>query len=236
MKMPPIAVIAGGLAQRMRPVTETIPKSMLLVAGEPFIAHQLRLLRREGIERAVLCIGHLGEVIEAYVGDGRAYGLHVEYSRDGERLRGTGGALRRARERLGEEFMVTYGDSYLDTAFTPIVTAFRASHQPALMTVYENRGQYDSSNIDFRDGRIVTYAKGEAGLNWIDYGLQMLRSDVFDHATDESFDLSVLYAGLVADGRMAGYEVATRFYEIGSPGGLAETEAYILSRTSKGDA
>ena len=138
--MPPLALLAGGLATRLRPLTEQVPKAMLEVAGEPFIAHQLRLLRREGITRVVLCVGLSWEQIEDFVGDGSRFGLRVEYKVDGPRLLGTGGALRSALDKLGSEFLVMYGDSWLDTAYAPVVDAFRASGTPALMTVFRNEG------------------------------------------------------------------------------------------------
>lgn len=234
--MPPIAVIAGGLATRMYPVTASVPKSMLDVAGEPFIAHQLRLFRREGLERVVLCIGHLGEMIEAFVGDGRRFGLSVAYSRDGERLMGTGGALRRALPSLGDEFLVTYGDSYLDIAVRPIVDAFHRAGLPALMTVFHNQGRWDTSNVEFADGRILAYSKQPtARMAHIDFGLSMLQAEVLAAMPQgEPFDLAAVYRALVETGRMAGCEVATRFYEIGSPAGLIETAAYIKGR-DRGD-
>src|ERR1700759_3257858 len=123
----PVAILAGGLATRMRPVTERIPKALIEVAGLPFVAHQLALLRREGVERVVLCVGFLGEMIEASIGDGARFGLSVAYSFDGEKLLGTGGALRHAQPMLGEQFFVLYGDSYLDIAYAPVQAAYRNS-------------------------------------------------------------------------------------------------------------
>jgi len=147
--MPPLALLAGGLATRLRPLTATIPKALVEVAGEPFIAHQLRLLRREGVSRVVMCTGYRGEQIAEYVGDGGRFGLTVEYSQDGDRLLGTGGALKKALPLLGAEFLVMYGDSYLDIPFAPVVAAFRASHAKGLMVVYRNEGRYDKSNVIF---------------------------------------------------------------------------------------
>src|SRR5438128_2387245 len=102
--LPPVAILAGGLATRLRSVTSTIPKAMVSVAGEPFIAHQLRLLQSRGASRAVLCLGHLGKQVCDFVGDGRRFGVDVEYSFDGEALVGTGGALRKALPFLGDVF------------------------------------------------------------------------------------------------------------------------------------
>src|SRR4051794_31517259 len=102
--MLPIAILAGGLATRLRPITETIPKALIEIAGEPFLAHQLRLLRRNGFERVVLCIGYLADQIRDFAGDGSAFGLRIDYSVDGPRLLGTAGAIRRALPLLGDSF------------------------------------------------------------------------------------------------------------------------------------
>jgi NDP-sugar pyrophosphorylase family protein len=110
--MLPVAILAGGLATRLRPVTETIPKSLIDVNGEPFIAHQLRLLRSEGVERAVICTGYLGEAVREFAGDGRGFGIDLAYCEDGPKLRGTAGAIRNALPLLGDRFLVLYGDSY----------------------------------------------------------------------------------------------------------------------------
>jgi NDP-sugar pyrophosphorylase family protein len=227
--MPPIAVLAGGLGSRMAHLTATIPKSMLEVAGEPFIAHQLRQFHREGIRRVVLCAGHLMPVITDFVGDGARFGVTVSYSYDGEKLLGTGGALRKALPLLGREFLVIYGDSYLDIQFRPVVEAFTAGRRLALMTVLHNAGRWDTSNVEFVDGRIIDYSKQPTPkMRHIDYGLAVLRRDAFDDMpSDGSFDLMRLYRSLIAKGEMTGFEVTKRFYEIGSPSGLADTAAYL---------
>jgi NDP-sugar pyrophosphorylase family protein len=225
----PVAILAGGLATRMRPVTERIPKALIEVAGRPFIEHQLTLLRREGVARVVLCVGFLGEMIEASVGDGARFGLKVSYSFDGARLLGTGGALRHALPMLGEQFFVLYGDSYLDIAYAPVQAAFRSSGKPTLMTVFRNEGRWDTSNVLFDGERVVRYDKRHpsAEMKFIDYGLGILNGDVLRATRDEAFDLSDLYAALARDGRLAGYEATTRFYEIGTPSGLAEADGYL---------
>src|SRR5262249_11294290 len=152
--MPPVAILAGGLATRLRPLTEKIPKALIELAGEPFIAHQLRLLHRENIQRVVLCLGFLGEMVRELVKDGARFGLEVGYSFDGDKLLGTGGALKQALPQLGEVFFVLYGDSYLDVALKPIYEAFDVSGGPALMTVFCNEGRWDTSNVLF-DGTNV---------------------------------------------------------------------------------
>jgi NDP-sugar pyrophosphorylase family protein len=232
--MPPLALLAGGLATRMRPLTEKVPKSMLEAAGEPFIAHQLRLFRREGIERVVLCVGYLWEMMAEYVGDGSRFGLTVEYSTEHGKLMGTGGALKQALPLLGEEFLIHYGDSYLDIPFAPVVDAFRASGREGLMTVYRNEDDFDASNVEFKGGEIAAYSKRDrtTAMRHIDWGLGALKREALaGWPDDEPFDLASVYEKLVGEGQLVAFEVHTRFYEIGSPAGLADTDALLQAAT-----
>jgi NDP-sugar pyrophosphorylase family protein len=225
--------LAGGLATRMRPLTETVPKSMLEVADEPFIAHQLRLFRRQGLPRAVLCLGHLGGAVRDFVGDGSEFGLSTSFSFDGEKLLGTAGALKKAEPLLGDVFWVVYGDAYLDLDLRPIWASFQLSKQPALMTTFRNDGRWDKSNVLFRDGRIVVYDKNSAdpAMKHIDYGLLILRRQVLDAVpAGQETDLADVLSALVLQGAVAGFEVRERFYEIGSPQGLCETDEHIRLR------
>jgi NDP-sugar pyrophosphorylase family protein len=229
-EMPPLALLAGGLATRLGELTKKVPKAMLEVAGEPFIAHQLRLMRREGVPRVVICVGYLAEQIEAYVGDGSRFGIPVSYKIDGPKLLGTGGALRAALPELGDAFLVMYGDSWLDTTYAPVVEAFRKSGQPALMTVFRNEGQWDTSNVWFENGRIRLYDKRERlpQMQHIDWGLGIIRAEALAaRPADEPFDLAAVYSDLSRQGQLAGYEITTRFYEIGSAAGLKETDALL---------
>ncbi len=228
--MPPLALLTGGLAIRLRPHTQKVPKALIAVAGEPFIAHQLRLMRRERVSRVVLCLGYLGEQIEAFVKDGSQFGIAVDYCYDGPILLGTGGALRKALPYLGAEFLVMYGDSWLDTAFAPIVASFRNSGRPALMTVFRNEGRWDVSNVWYENGVIQRYDKIERipQMQHIDWGLGIVKSDLLaQRSADTVFDLAEIYTDLARRGQLAGYEVRTRFYEIGSPEGLLETEVLL---------
>lgn len=229
----PVAILAGGLATRLRPITKKIPKVLVPIAGRPFLAHQLELLRRQGLTRVVLCLGHLGEMVEHEFGNGRNHGVQLEYSFDGPVLLGTGGALKRALPQLGEKFFVLYGDSYLTTPFRPIAESFDRSTKPGLMTVYRNEGLYDTSNVVFCNGEIKVYDKKSHQLEMrhIDYGLSLFRSSVFAaYPADQKLDLADVMIRLVAEKQLAGFEVPERFYEIGSPAGLAELESLLHSQ------
>jgi N-acetyl-alpha-D-muramate 1-phosphate uridylyltransferase len=230
----PVAILAGGLATRLRPATDKTPKALLSVAGEPFLVHQLRLLRSEGCRKIVLCVGHLGELIEAKIGDGKRLGLQIDYSFDGPTLLGTGGALKRAISKLGDRFLVIYGDSYMPVDYATVVDAFVRSEKPALMTVFENKGRWDASNVCFEAGEIHRYDKKvrTPQMRHIDYGISVLTSGVFaGFPGNAPFDLADLYSHLVSEKQLAAYEVKQRFYEIGSTQGLAELDALLRNNT-----
>jgi N-acetyl-alpha-D-muramate 1-phosphate uridylyltransferase len=229
----PVAILAGGLATRLGTLTKQTPKCLLEVSGEPFINHQLRQLRSQGVEKVVLCLGFLGEQVVEMVGDGSAFGLEVAHSFDGPELRGTAGAIRRALPMLGEAFFVLYGDSYLECSYADVQSAYEASGKLALMTVFRNEGQWDSSNVEYRDGRIIAYdkVKRTPAMAYIDYGLGVLDRRAMEVVPETgACDLASVYQQMLQKGELAGFEVTERFYEIGSVTGLEETRAHLAGR------
>lgn len=233
MESYPVAILAGGLATRLRPVTETIPKSLISVAGKPFIIRQLAYLHGQGIRRVIICVGYLGEMIESLLGDGKQFGLNIKYSYDGPSLLGTGGAIKKALPLLEKNFFVLYGDSYLPIHFESVQKAFIQERKPVLITVFKNNNQLDISNVEFRVGRVIKYNKvsPDASMNHIDYGLAVLSASQFDkYSSIASFDLGLMYYELSIQNQLAGLEVYNRFYEIGSPIGLDETARYFLNQ------
>lgn len=229
----PVAILAGGLATRLRPITETIPKALVDVAGKPFIVRQLNYLREQGISRVVLCIGYLGDMVRELVGSGESFGLNVSYSEDGPNLLGTGGALTKAIPLLGDQFFVLYGDSFLPVNFSAVQEAYQLSKQQALMTVLKNQNQWDKSNVLFVDGRLLEYNKRapRAEMTYIDHGLGVVSASVLkQRPVGQAFDLADVYQDLSLKGQLAGLEVHERFYEIGSHTGLIETEGYFLTK------
>lgn len=235
--MLPVAILAGGLATRLRPITEEVPKALIEVAGKPFIFHQLEYLRIQGIESVVMCVGFLGQMIQEVVGNGSKWGMRVSYSPDGPDLLGTGGALRQALPLLEEHFFVLYGDSYLPINFSSVQKVYQSSRKKGLMTVLRNQNQWDKSNVEFNDGYIIEYNKSEIRpeMHYIDYGLGVLqRSAIEKYPPKTRFDLSKVYNELSLASELAGYEVFERFYEVGSHQGIADTQDYLLQKISKG--
>jgi NDP-sugar pyrophosphorylase family protein len=233
-------ILAGGLGTRMRPATCTVPKALLPVAGAPFADHQLRWLAAEGVDRVVMSIGYKGDLIRGHVGSGRRFGLRVDYVDEGDHLMGTGGALRLALEQqaLPAAFLVLYGDSFLPISIRKVWKAFIQGRDPALMTVLRNEGRWDRSNVCYSDGRVHLYDKRtqRGDMHFIDYGLSVLDRDVISEVpAGVRYDLADLFHKLSTSGRLAGLEVYERFYEIGSPTGLADLEALLAQRSSQHD-
>ena len=231
----PVAILAGGLATRLRPLTERVPKILLDIGGRSFAEHQIDLLRRSGVDRVVYCLGYLGEQVAQFLGDGSRWQMTFSYVFDGDRPLGTGGALRLALPQLGSAFFVMYGDSYLECDFGAVERAFRTAGKPGLMTVFRNENRWDRSNVAYEGGRIIRYDKTGSGptLQYIDYGLGILTPEAFDAGSPAAavLDLAVVYQRLIARDGLAGYEVDERFYEIGSPEGLEELRAKLEPRT-----
>ena len=229
-----VAILAGGRATRLRPITETVPKSLLELNGEAFAVHQLRLLRANGIRRVVLCVGHLGVLVQRAIGNGATVGLQVDYSFDGPALLGTGGAVKNALPKLGESFFVMYGDSYLPCDYAGIEKTFKSAGTLGLMTVFRNEGKWDSSNVEFEAGKILSYSKTDRTprMRYIDYGLGVFHADAFENVPPgKPCDLSEIYTDLLQGKQLAAFEVRERFYEIGSPAGLRETADFLAAHS-----
>jgi MurNAc alpha-1-phosphate uridylyltransferase len=227
-------ILAGGLATRMRPRTLTVPKILLEVAGRPFADWQLERIAAAGYESVVLCVAHLGEQVRAHVGDGARFGLRAEYSDEGPDLLGTAGALRRALPLLDETFLVTYGDSYLPFDYAAPLDELRAHDDcDGVMSVYKNEGKWDASNVRTDGEWVLAYEKGtrDPAFDHIDYGaIALRRTVVLEIPPAEPSGLDTLQTALAARGRLRAHVARERFYEIGSPEGLAALERRLNHR------
>ncbi len=218
----------------MQPRTLTVPKILLDVAGRPFADWQLEMLAQYKYTRVLLCVAHLGEQVRAHVGDGARFGLAVEYSEEGPNLLGTGGALRAASALLEDTFLVTYGDSYLPFDYAAPLDRLRAHDDcDGVMSVFKNDGKWDASNVRTDGTRVLAYEKGtkDAAFDHIDYGALALRkSAVLELPAGQKSDLAALQTTLAARGRLRAYVARERFYEIGSPEGLAALEQRLKEK------
>jgi NDP-sugar pyrophosphorylase family protein len=228
VELPPVCILAGGLGSRLGERVRDTPKPLLEVAGEPFLLHQLRLLSSHGVRAVVLCVGYRGEQIESVIGDQR-FGITIRYSFDAPGLDGTLGAIRRAMPLLGDRFLVLYGDTYLRLDYGAAARAWQESELPGMMTVLRNDGHWDTSNVDYEAGRVRAYDKAAPTpqMRWIDYGLGGLTGAALSAVDPDENDLAHLYERLTALGFLFGYEATERFYEIGTPSGLRESDIFL---------
>jgi NDP-sugar pyrophosphorylase family protein len=219
-------ILAGGLGTRLRPLTLKVPKAMVDINGKPFLEIKLREMVSRGIRDYVFCVGYLGNMIEEYFGDGSRFGARIRYSYDGEKLLGPIGALKNAQNLLDEDFIVTYGDNYVDVDYYEMVKKLRGSKALGLMAVLHNKNRWGKSDVDVRDGYVVAYSKHSGkGLEWINYGVFALRREALGMA--RSGDEEEFFNELISRRELLAFEVSKRFYDVGLPGSLEEFKRLI---------
>ncbi len=232
----PVLIPCGGLGKRLGDVAKDTPKSLIDIGGEPFLSHQLKLLKREGATRVILLVGHLGSKIKEFIDNADDFQMEIICKDDGEKALGTGGCIQKVLKEAGDEFAVMYGDTYLDIPMAPVYQAFKASGLPGLMTVLENNphnnNQWEVSNVDFdrETGKVLAYDKKKPAetMHHIDFGLSFFKRSAFDSfKKKKSFDLGLVFQDLCKTGNLAGYEVHRRFYDLNTPERLIETRAYL---------
>lgn len=224
-----VAILAGGQATRLRPLTEETPKSMVEIQGRPFLEYQLELLRRNSIQDIVLCIGYRGEQIESYFGNGKRFGVNIRYSYEREQLLGTAGALKNAGSLLEDIFFTMYGDSYLFLDFAEVMSYFKSENKLGLMTVYKNCDRYDRSNTVVEGNLVTKFSQKEKAKDmvYIEYGANIFKKEVLNYIPEKQpYSLNEVFLGLIDKRGLLAYEVKERFYQIGSPQGLEEFKEY----------
>lgn len=231
----PVVILAGGLATRLRPITEKIPKALIDIQGEPFIIHQLRLLKEHYITDVVICVGYLGDMIKDYLSHRHDIGLNIQYSFDGDTFLGTAGAIKKALPLLSDHFFVLYGDSYLPCDYQSVQHFFMQQNKSGLMTIFRNDNQWDKSNVAYENGALLSYDKNAItpAMKYIDYGLGIFNKNVFAVVPEKSpYDLASLYQHLLKEGKLCAYEVFNRFYEIGSFAGIDALQHHLKREKS----
>ena len=225
-------ILAGGLGTRLRPVTATVPKPMVPVAGVPYLEHQLRLLAKQDIRDVLLLTGYLGEQIEEYFGNGSSLSLRIDYSREPHPL-GTGGALRHARAKLHDSFLIIYGDSYLPIEYGEAFATLISSGAAGLVVAYDNSREDTSvkNNIDVDDEFFVNrYQKDSPDkLSYVEAGVLALRRGVVD-LVPEGRAVSLeqeIFPQLIASRSLIAFITTRRFYDIGTPERLEAIERLL---------
>ncbi len=234
-------VLMGGLGSRLGERTKSCPKTLTEVGGTAFFDYQLKIMKAYGFRRFLFLVGYKGEMVERHYGDGGKYGVEISYSYDGGKALGTGGAVHKAYGLLQDDFLLIYGDSFMDIDYRETIYRYfcaKLSGHRALMTVMENRGRLDASNVVYEDGKIILYDKSvrTKRMRYIDYGVGMYDKTLFQTGNaqelpeEKEFDLAVLQNRLSIEGKLAAQEVTNRFYEIGTPASLEEFRLYAKQR------
>ncbi len=223
--LPQLLILAGGMARRLKPMSNQVPKSLIEIKGKPFIYYQLEQARSRGINNVVICIGNLGNEVRKNVGNGEKFNLNIKYSDEGNNLLGTGGAIRNATNLLEDYFFVLYGDSWINTIYQELYNHIKLSGFRAIITVFKNNNKWDNSNISINENIVLSYQKSKnKNSNYIDYGLSLLPKKIFmKYKEKDAFDLGTVYKRLVKQKQLEAFEVYDRFYEIGSFKGITET-------------
>lgn len=215
-------ILAGGLGTRLRPVTEQIPKVMVPVNGKPFLLHLVELLKSNGVNDAILCIGYLGGKVRNFFEHERSPGLKIRYSEEKEELLGTGGALKQAQNLLENHFFVINGDTYLPLDYAEVERTFLNRGKKALMVAYDNQEDTGVKNNVALDENLMVIKHDKGGhspdLKFVEAGVLVLKREALELIRKGS-RISLekgLYPGLIQQGQLAAYVTGQRFYDIGT--------------------
>jgi len=218
-------ILAGGEGTRLRPLTTNLPKSMIPIAGKPFLEYEVKLLKRAGVIDFVICVGYKGEIIRSHFANGESFGVKIRYSDDGDMLLGTAGSLKKAQALLAEGFFITYGDAYPIIDYHAAWNRFISTGKIAMMVVLKNANKYGRSNTVVQNGQVTFYSKKESapGMEYIEFGVTFMNRQALEMLSDNHpIDLEVLYRKIISNDQMAALEVKQRIYDIGSPEGLRD--------------
>jgi len=227
--MLPIAILAGGLATRIKPISDSIPKSLIVINKKPFLEWQLQLLEKNKCKLVVICVSHKSEMIKNFIQNRAKSNLNIYLSFDGTKQLGTGGALVKAKELLGTAFMVLYGDSYLPVNYEKISNHFVESNKLGLLTIMKNELNLEPSNVVYKNGYVQKYDKNifSEAMHYIDFGLSAFKLEAFDgYPVNETMDLSLIHSGLATRHELLGYKVNRRYFEVGSFQGIQDFQKF----------
>lgn len=218
---PVVAILCGGLGTRLGALTRDVPKPMIEIGGRPYLERVVESFAERSLRDMVLLTGYRAEVIEEHFGDGARFGVRIAYSRETEPL-GTGGALREARERLGDRFILTFGDVLRRFDYDRFVY----QHIANCLAVYRRR---TAGNADVAEGYVTRFDKRAPELPYVDAGFAVMQTSTIDllpPAGACSFE-EIVYANLAEHGQLEAEVVDHDFHDIGTPDELARTQAAL---------
>jgi len=218
-------ILAAGRGERLRPLTDRMPKPLAPVAGRPLLDHQLRWLATAGIREVVINLHHLGAQIEAVFGDGTAHDLQIRYSHEAERLE-TGGGIVQALPLLGEApFLVLNGDIYTDFPLAELHGAL-PDDADAHLVLTPTPPVRESGDFEYARGRVI--ARGGA---YVYCGIAVLHPRLFAGRRAEPFSLRDLLFAAIDRDRVSAQVWTGYWTDIGTPDQLAAVDAYARSQS-----
>jgi len=235
----PVAILAGGLGTRLRPVLADLPKGLAPVGSQPFLEIQLELLRAQGARRFVFCVGHFADKIQEYFGDGTRWDVRIDYSIEGPRLLGTGGALKRAERFFAPRAIVLNGDTFFALDYGRLIKRHLEERRrvavlaPLALAHAADCSRYGNAVLDASGRYLRGFAEkpadhqGEAG--WLSAGAYVIERELLDGLSGDrpySLERDVFPQVLAAGRRLAAVTSSQLFFDIGTPGGLQAFAEY----------
>ncbi|MFC1985400.1 sugar phosphate nucleotidyltransferase [Chloroflexota bacterium] len=229
-------ILAGGLGTRLRPLTDRVPKVMVSVGGRPFLLHLIELLKRQGVDDIILCIGYLGHYIKEFFSSGKGFGIRIRYSEEKRSLLGTAGALKQAESLLDNHFLVINGDTYLPIDYRPAEAFFLKQNIKAVMIVYDNKDDTGvKNNVELDNSMVTRYDKesADSSLRYVETGALIIKREALALIQGEhpiSLETG-LYPSLIRQKELIAYVTQQRFYDMGRPDQLKVFEEFASGGT-----
>ena len=224
------AILAGGVGTRLRPLTYTTPKPMVLVNNRPYLEYLIELLKQNGISKVVLLLGYLHEKIVDYFGDGSNFGINMKYS-IGDVSFETGKRIRDAEDLIQNHFLLMYCDNYWPLDLERLLTFHNKNQTVATVTVYTNKDNITRNNMYVdENGYVVKYDKSrkDKNLNGVEIGFFILDKKVLDLMPDDNLSFEkVVLPQLIKKRQLSGYLTDHRYYSIGSVERISKTEEFL---------
>ncbi len=208
-------ILAGGLGTRMRPLTITTPKPMILIHGKPFLEYIIESLKKNNISEIVLLVGYLHEKIENYFGNGKKFGVNIKYSYSLVET-DTGARLRNAKSLLQSSFLLLYGDNYWPLRLNELTTFYESMGKKMSVVVYNNLDNATKNNMFVNSQKLVEQydrSRKSKNLNGVDIGFFILRKELVTEFSLANFSFEdVIIPKLIKQKQLAGFKTFHKYY------------------------
>jgi len=215
-------ILAGGRGINMRPFTFEMPKGLFPVAGKPILEHLIELLSHYNVRNIILSVGHLGEKIEEYFGNGQKFAVHITYVKEKNEV-GTGGALVLAQKLLTDPtFIVAHGDILIDINLTDFISFHNENNSLATIAVTSVVDPSQFGEIILHGAKITRFIekpqKGKQLSQLISSGIYVFNKDIFSYLPKTGkAQLEEIFPKLAKENQLSGFPFEGKFLDIGTP-------------------